>query len=320
MRFNRLQIILMFLCLATLGFSVGFLVKGSPTVMPFFFLIFMVVLGITFIPGIGNAWAHIRNGARVASPHMANFGTMVSRNARSLGQSIWTGIKWSATHASPHVKSFLSAIGSNIKAFFASMWNIMQQDPSLWFGIGCILIAAPLFAHAYMNTSYSKTFHFGLFMTISAAIFFINHHGWDHVYDFIEQRKRGSALIASLAWLALAYEHHWSLLWPGVFTALSAIIFFGWAPSIKKSIGEGALYVWQGAIKLLTGGYGWGISCVVYVAIIFAWAAPIFQKPGLLTGTTLDLAYNLAMVIAILAILAPILILREKVSKKDGGK
>jgi hypothetical protein len=287
--------------------------------MPFLFLILLVALGVTFIPGIGNAWTHIRNGAHVASPHMGNSGTMVGRNARSLSQSMWTGMKWSTIHTSPYVKSFLSATGSNIKAFFVSIGNIMQRDPSLWFGIGCTLVATALFAHAYVNGSYGKTFHFGLFMTISAAIFFINHHGWNHAYAFVAQRKKGFFLIVSSAWLALANEHHWSLLWPGVFTALSAIVFLGWTDSIKKSVGEGAGYIGTGIYKLLTGGYGWGISCIVYAAIIFVWGAPMFQKPGLLTGKTLDLAYNLAMVIAILAILAPILI-GERVAKNKKGE
>ena len=317
MRFNRLQVILMFLCLIALGFSIGFLVKGSPTVMPFLFLLFLVILGITFIPG--TSWTHVRNGVRIATPRVYNFWTMISRNARSICQSIWTGVKRGAAHVSPHVKSFFSTIGTDIKAFFASTRNTMQQAPSKWCGIGCMLIATLLFIHAYMNASYGTTFHFGLFATFSAALFFINHHGWDKAYDFVTEKKNGVGLLASLAWLALAYEHNWSLLWPGIFTALATIVFFDWTQSIKGVMVAGAGYIWKRVLKLLTGGYGWGISCLVYAAIIFVYAAQIFQRPGLLTGKDLDLAYNLAMIIVILIILAPILI-GEKVFKKKKGE
>lgn len=326
MRFSRIQIILTFLCLATLGLSIGFLATGVPTVTPLFFLIFLIILGITFISGIGNAWTHVRSEVRHTSPHIQNFGSVIGRNAKSLSQSVWAAVKQGAEHASPHVRSWTSslydAVSSNTKAF--KDWGIdkVRKSPYFWCGIASSCLAFYFFGEYQITKTWRHSHVSGMFVYI-ALLFFVTHYNWwDTVSEFITKHKAGVWLTASSVWLALAYEHHWSLWWPGISTALAVIVYFEWTEPIKEAVTKKAKQAGSGLLKLLTGGYGWGISCIVYAVIFFIWGEQMFVKLDPLTGKQLDIALNLAIAIAILLILGPILVgekaLRKKKDKEKG--
>jgi hypothetical protein len=239
------------------------------------------------------------------------------------GQKVWVWVKQTVQEVSPHVKSWfkelLDASGEYIKVFAKARWNTMQQAPSFWCGVACLIMAGFLFLYAYLKTSYGASFHSGLAMTFASAVFFINHVGWNIAEDFVKKWKKEVFLATSCAWLALAYVHNWSLLWPGITTAIAMITFFWLSRTDQKKemIIEAAKKKGDKLLMLLNGGYGPGISLLIYAAAILVFAGPTLMQANPLTGERLDIGYNFAIVFVFFLIAGVILTGEKLVNKKE---
>ncbi len=319
MRFSRLQVILMFLCFIAFGASLGFLATGTPTVMPVFLLVFLVIFLITFVPKKGrilsDAATYIRNGIQTAKPHPQNTGSALHRNVRALGQNMLAGVRQITPLVQSWVIQQLDVANANSKAFIDRKWDTMQQKPNFWCGVGCMVIATGFFLHTYFHGSFGKSFHAGLFLTFSAAIFFINHNGWEKASDFVTKNYKGVWLATSVACLALAYEHNWSLLWPGISTALATIVFFGWVKPIKKATGEWLGKLWSHFVNLTSGEYGWGPAFITYAIILFAIIAGMSTTQGKLDGKMLEFM-QWSSVFFVLFLCVGVVLLGEKLFKE----
>ena len=323
MRFNQLQKILLLLCFIAFGVSLGFLAVGVPTTMPIFLLVFLVTFAVTFMPGIGGILSgsvtYIRNGAQIVKPHLQNIGGAVSSTTQALSQSVWARVQQNVQEANPRVQNWvrnnLDTARMSVNAFIDQRWDTMQQKPNFWCGVGCMVIATGFFLHAYFHGSFGKSFHAGLFLTFSAAIFFINHNGWKKASDFVTKNYKGVWLVTSVAGLALAYEHHWSLLWPGIFTALALIVFFDWVKPITKAIREWLGKLWIHFVNLTSGEYGWGPAFITYAIILFAVMAGMSTTQGKLDGKMLEFM-QWSSVFFVLFLCVGVVLLGEKLFKE----
>jgi hypothetical protein len=70
-------------------------------------------------------------------------------------------------------------------------------------------------------------------------------------------------------------------------------------------------------LMLLNGGYGPGISLLIYAAAILVFAGPTLMQANPLTGERLDIGYNFAIVFVFFLIAGVILTGEKLVNKKE---
>lgn len=306
MRFSRLQILFL-VCVIVLGFSIGVLIKGTPLVMPFFFLLFLAILGVAFIPGGGNVWVHIRNGVRTISPHVRNFGTMVIRNARSFGQSVWTGTRRGAAHVSPHLKSWISGLydATSNTVRDCKDWVVakVRQSPYFWCGMILAVIAFYVFGSAYLYKNWSR-FHLGMILAYLSAMFFISHYDWwDDVSRFVAKHIVGIWLVASVASLALTYGHNWgtvSVVLSAVSAVCAIITIAKWWEPLRKGTGQAVGKVFEEILKPFTGHYGPGVALIAMSVVVFVVFCFLYLNGVILGAARADTARSLAVLFALL--------------------
>ncbi len=313
MTFNRLQIGLSFLCLLAFGASVGFVLAGISTYLPYFLVVLLVALVPTCIPGFESAVRefigrnrnvtqpveHVEQNSHHAQPvyaqaspeHAENNQPQSSgwlreayasfwMNVKAFFQSVADGTREFADRNGPQARQLLTDASDSVRNSASASSNkvgeSVKSSPYLWVAIILAIISVSLFAHSFVYQSYGLDFHFGMYTGVVSAISCCLHVDKDHFLLWLKNNMSFVWLIASVVSLIAAYYHKDTgmMFISGVSTVLALyIVVNGWDKT-KEGVQKSMKTILGFLMKLLSGGFGYGKMFMSWAVILFLMMAP----------------------------------------------
>jgi hypothetical protein len=293
MAFNRLQIGLSFLCLLAFGASVGTLLAGISTYIPYLFLVLMITLVAVSVPGFESAVREfIGRNRNVAQPvdHVAEAESVYAQatpeqagssqsqsngwlreactsfwtNVKAFFQSVVDGTREFADRNGPQARQILANASDSVRSTASASSNrvgeSVKSSPYLWVAIILATVSISVFAYSYVDQSFGTAFHVAFVPAIFSAIFFAGHLDWDRASEWLGNNKAVIWLVASVTILASAIGHGWSIssIVYSTISTLCAIITVAKKWDVVKQGAKRMLKsIFEVVFKFLRGGYGY---------------------------------------------------------------
>ncbi len=319
MAFNRLQIGLSLLCLLTFGASVGFILAGIPTYMPFIFVGFVITIVVVsfqgFETGIREFIGRNRNVTQPvehvaqesplahqvytqAEPEQAGSNQPESNgwlreacssfwtNVKAFFQSVADGTREFADRNGPQARQILANASDSVRSTASASSDrvgaSIKNSPYLWESIILSIASITMFSYSYVNQSYGAWFHVGFVPAIGSVFFLAAHINWTATKEWLTSHKAVIWLVASVISLAVAIGHSWSIssiVYSAISTLCAIITVVNGWDRTKQGAKKTMKTLIGFLVKLFSGGFGYGKMFLMWAAALF-----VVMTPKLMSG------------------------------------